>query len=232
VWKNLSSWEEVLEWVTDLQSLNSTFYAIVSCTGLHFSTPFAQVSPAHAAQIVLDAPVKTTMIPINVSHTAIVTKRIHSRLLSPSVSIDDGPLPPPSTKLRHTLSTLIGFFADAYKSTFGFNGPPLHDALTVAYVSRPELFNTVRNRVDIELNGTHSTGETIVDVWSYKSCDDTWGPNGKNCLVTQAVDVRILSFQRRDGRSYSIYPQVEKFFDFLLDCVARCDMVSPLNSVL
>ncbi|KAK7062064.1 IU-nuc-hydro domain-containing protein [Favolaschia claudopus] len=170
----------------------------------------------HAAQIVLDAPVKKTMIPINVTHTAIVTRAMHARLLDPATHLQDAdadaPLPKPITNLRHTLSTLIGFFADSYKSTFGFNdGPPLHDALTVAYVSKPEIFKGTRYRVDIELTGTHTSGETVVDVWNYQACDESsWGPGQKNCIVTQSVDV-------------------SRFFDFFHDCVLRCDKVSPLN---
>ncbi|KAG6910122.1 hypothetical protein DXG01_012881 [Tephrocybe rancida] len=164
----------------------------------------------HASQIVLDAPVRTVMIPINVSHTAIVTKAIHKELLSPGAPEAEA-LPPAATNLRHTLSTLIGFFADAYKSTFGFNdGPPLHDALTIGYVSRPDMFKTLRKRVDVELTGTHSLGETVVDIWDYRKCDDTWGAGGKNCLVAQSVDVN-------------------GFFDLLLECVASSDKVSPLN---
>lgn len=133
------------------------------------------------------------MIPINVTHKAIVTRQIHSQILSPSTqptTEERTILPPPSTRLRHMLSTLISFFADSYKSTFGFNdGPPLHDALTIAYVSRPDLFKARRYRVDVELTGTHSSGETVVDIWGYRSCDDTWGRNGKNCLVVEALEV-------------------------------------------
>jgi len=166
----------------------------------------------HACQIVLDAPVKKTMIPINVTHTAIVTKYIQAQLLAPDVSPNDDVLPSPASNLRHTLSTLITFFGDSYKSTFGFkDGPPLHDALTIGYVSNPELFETTRYRVDVELNGTHCMGETVVDIWGYKACDDSWGSNGRNCLVAQSLDVHA-------------------FFDLLLDCVSRCDEVSPLNS--
>lgn len=91
--------------------------------------------------------------------------------------------------------TLIDFFAESYKSTFGFNdGPPLHDALTVAYVSQPELFQATRYRVDVELTGTHTSGETVVDVWNYQACDEnTWGVGGKNCIVTRSVDVSVGS---------------------------------------
>ncbi|KAJ6466702.1 Inosine/uridine-preferring nucleoside hydrolase domain-containing protein [Mycena vitilis] len=169
----------------------------------------------HAAQIVLDAPVKKIMIPINVTHTAIVTRAIHAQLLSPGApepaATQD--LPQATTNLRHTLSTLIGFFADSYKSTFGFNeGPPLHDALTIAYVSRPELFEATRYRVDVELTGTHASGETIVDVWNYQACDENaWGVGSKNCVVTQSVDL-------------------DWFFAFFHDCILRCDQVSPLNA--
>ena len=149
---------------------------------------------AEAAQIVLDVPIKKTMVPLNVTHTAIVTRPILTKLLSPnspSAPID-GPLPAPTTALRHMLSTLIGFFADSYKSTFGFvDGPPLHDALTIAYVSKPESFTCRRFRVDVELSGTHTAGETVVDIWNYRSCDDSWGRNGKNCMVAEKLDVSL-----------------------------------------
>ncbi|TFK25969.1 uridine nucleosidase [Coprinopsis marcescibilis] len=171
----------------------------------------------HATQIVLNAPVKTTMIPINVTHTAIVTRKLHYRLLAgkePGVGPEDAELelPVASTNLRHTLSTLISFFAASYKSTFGFNnGPPLHDALTIAYLSNPELFNLTRYRVDVELAGCHTTGETVVDIWDYKQSDSTWGRTGKNCQVADSLNV-------------------QGFFDLLLEAVERCDQVSPLNS--
>ena len=130
------------------------------------------------------------MIPINVTHTAIVTKKIHARLLDPASNLDSTVLAKPATNLRHTLSSLISFFADTYKSTFGFNdGPPLHDALTIAYVAQPDLFQATRYRVAIELTGTHSLAATVVDIWKYLPCDDTWGRDGRNCLVAESLNV-------------------------------------------
>jgi len=165
----------------------------------------------HAAQIVLNVPVKKIMIPINVTHTAIVTRKIHRRLLDPASDLDSSVLAKPATNLRHTLSSIISFFADSYKSTFGFNdGPPLHDALTIAYVAQPDLFQATRYKVAIELTGTHSLGETVVDIWKYTPCDDTWGRDGRNCLVAESLNV-------------------EGFFDLFLEAVSRCDAKSPLN---
>jgi inosine-uridine nucleoside N-ribohydrolase len=166
------------------------------------------VIPAEAAQIVLDAPVKTVMVPLNVTHTAIVTDEILVWLRSGTTAGAESSTQA-ATNLRHTLSTLIGFFAEAYRTTFGFkNGPPLHDALAVAYVSRPgsfqavvvlciltavtDLFTSRRFRVDVELSGTHTSGETVVDMWGYRQTDDSWGPHGKNCIVTETLDVSSI----------------------------------------
>lgn len=119
------------------------------------------------------------MIPLNVTHTAIFTPA-HMQRLDPA-----------RTPLRHTLSTLLSFFAHAYRDVFGFaDGPPLHDALTIAYLARPELFKSRRQHVDVELRGEHSAGETVVDVWDYRRSDDSWGKTGRNCVVAEAVDVR------------------------------------------
>ena len=76
------------------------------------------------------------------------------------------------------------------KKVFGFNdGPPLHDALTIAYVAQPDLFQAKRYKVAIELTGAHSLGETVVDIWKYTPCDDTWGRDGRNCLVAESLNV-------------------------------------------
>ncbi|KAI0638419.1 nucleoside hydrolase, partial [Trametes polyzona] len=177
------------------------------------SAEFNILCDPEAAQIVLDAPVKKTMIPLNVTHTAIVTHAVHSELLNPQhpISPDGTALPASASPLRYMLSTLINFFTESYKSTFGFmDGPPLHDALTIAYVAAPELFACRRFRVDVELSGTHTVGETVVDVWNYRSCDDSWGRNGRNCNVAEKLDV-------------------DEFFKLFLACVERCDKISPLN---
>ncbi|KAI6024510.1 Inosine/uridine-preferring nucleoside hydrolase domain-containing protein [Pisolithus marmoratus] len=172
---------------------------------------FNVICDPEAAQIVLDCPVKTVMVPLNVTHTAIVTQSVHTRLCAATAS-DENDAPVPSTGLRLMLSSLVTFFARMYREIYGFdNGPPLHDALTVAYVSNPNLFRSKRYRVDVELQGRHTTGETVADIWDFQQCDDTWGPTGKNCLVLESLEV-------------------EQFFDVLLDCVDRCDRVSPLNA--
>ncbi|BGP40298.1 Uridine nucleosidase 1 [Rhodotorula kratochvilovae] len=178
----------------------------------------------HAAAIVFDCPLPVVLCPLNLTHTALFTSAIHrllvqpsSALLPPSPPLTPGAaLPPAQTPLRHTLSTNLAFFAAAYKAKYGMEGPPLHDALTVAFVSHPELFKGKRYRVDVELSGTHSLGATVVDLWDYKKdvldpSESNWGRDGKNVFVLEEVDVG--AFWR----------------DVFLETVARADEVVPIN---
>ncbi|KAG8932953.1 Uridine nucleosidase 1 [Tulasnella sp. 418] len=159
-----------------------------------------------AAQIVLDAPVRKIMIPLNVTHTVLLTPALHYKMLDPVRTEAQGSLPTAASPLRHTLSTLLSFFAESYRIVFGFeDGPPLHDALTIAYVAHPELFMSKRYRVDCELGTGHAFGETIVDLYEYQKCDETsWGRNGKNCIVAQSV-------------------KVHSFFELFFDAIRICE---------
>ncbi|KAF8325557.1 nucleoside hydrolase [Cantharellus anzutake] len=161
-----------------------------------------------AAQIVVDAPIRKTMIPLNVTHKAIVTETLQRRLLN---ECSERGLSNTTTPLRHTLHSIVSYFAASYKSVFGFNdGPPLHDALTIAYVARPELFRATRYRVDVDCISTLGTGQTVVDAFNYRDYDDSWGSTGKNVLVAEGIDVPA-------------------FFELFFECVDRCDTVSRLN---
>jgi uridine nucleosidase len=176
---------------------------------------------------VLNAPVPKTMIPLNVSHKAIVTSTVHAKLMN-STGHDTPPgAAAAGSQLRYTLSTVVSSFKEAYQSVFGFmDGPPLHDPLTIAYVSKPELFTIRRYRVDVELTGAHSSGQTVADVYGYQTVDDTWGRTGKNCEVATDLDVCTVHISRSGILTIS---QVAAFFELFLDCATKCDEVSPLN---
>lgn len=132
------------------------------------------------------------MIPINVTHKVIYTKEIHDRLIGVQNTLMESQKA--LTPLRYLLSALLTFFSETYKSTFGFyDGPPLHDPLTIAYILHPEYFTCKRYRVDVERSGLFSTGATVVDIWNYHSCDESWGHSGKNCLVIETVDVSYIT---------------------------------------
>ena len=135
------------------------------------------------------------MMPLNVTHTAILTDALHARVkghpaISPTQTIHDLT---PTSPFRNMISTMLSFFTETYKSTFGFvDGPPLHDPLTIAYISRPGIFKTKRYRVDVDCSHGLGMGQTVVDVWNYRECDESWGRNGRNVSVAEEVDVSIL----------------------------------------
>ena len=179
----------------------------------------------HAADIVFNCPVKVTMVPLNITHQNLFSPADNATLLSspaPDVVPELEPATPSPhstgarTQLRHTLSTLLNFFASTYAAVFGFHdGPPVHDPLCVAWLSHPELFEGKRYRVDVELVGKETAGTTVVDLWEYNKAELdpsplNWGRNGKNVFVLESVDVPA-------------------FWAVFQDCVNRADLVSPLN---
>lgn len=125
-----------------------------------------------AAQIMFDAGIPVFSIPLNVTHQAIFHVDTHRFLLDPTRDPAQStaaslPLPAASSPLRHTLSTLLTFFAQTYKDVFGFDqGPPVHDALVVSYVARPDYFTSQWCRVDAELTGKHTRGALSVDTYN------------------------------------------------------------------
>lgn len=152
------------------------------------------------------------MIPLNVTHKAILTASEHirmkgltlpqsSNIITDSLlSLDPTSMAellsqPATTPFRNTMSTMLSFFAATYASTFNFTlGPPLHDPLTIAYIAYPEMFKTRRYRVDVDCGpqGAHGVGQTVVDVWEYRECDTSWGAGGKNVIVAEDVDVSSI----------------------------------------
>lgn len=89
-------------------------------------------------------------------------------------------------KISKVVAPLLKFFANANKEFFGFDGAPIHDALTIAYLVDETILNLENYFVDIEIFGELTRGRTVVDVYN------VLGKN-KNALV--AVEVDILKFK-------------------------------------
>ncbi|KAL8291516.1 hypothetical protein RQP46_002494 [Phenoliferia psychrophenolica] len=167
----------------------------------------------HAASILFNFDIKVVICPLNLTHTALFTPEIHAQLLQPSFRRSSEPfptlLPPASTPLRHTLSTNLIFFAEAYRLKYNFPGPPLHDALTVAFISHPELFSGTRYRVDVVMEGI-AAGATVVDLWEYQKetvdqTEENWGRDGKNVFVLEKVNVAAFWDVFLDAVEKSVY---------------------------
>ena len=56
-------------------------------------------------------------------------------------------------RVSRVVAPLLRFFANTNKEVFGFTGAPVHDALAVAHLVRPEVITTKRMNVEIETAG-------------------------------------------------------------------------------
>ena len=106
-----------------------------------------------AAEIVFDSGVPITMIGLDVSNRAMLTVEEID-----SITARNG-------AASRIIGPLLRFFAQTYEDVFGIAGAPLHDALAMLAAVEPQVVTTRRLHVDVETTGTHTRGQTVVDVY-------------------------------------------------------------------
>lgn len=117
-------------------------------------TPAAEFNiwvDAEAAKVVFNSGVPITMFGLDVTHQAIATDEIRNELSQINNSV------------AQFVNDLLKFFAKTYKEVFGFDGPPIHDACTIAYLINPSIFELRHVHVGVETKGEQTYGMTVVD---------------------------------------------------------------------
>jgi purine nucleosidase/pyrimidine-specific ribonucleoside hydrolase len=119
------------------------------------TTPAAEfniyVDP-EAAATVLQSGIPVRMAGLNLTHQAIADAEVRARVAEIHNPVADA------------VGGWLDFFADTYRDRFGFAGPPIHDACAVAWVALPDVIESQRAFVTVELDGTWTRGETVVDL--------------------------------------------------------------------
>jgi len=136
-------------------------------------TPAAEaniINDPEAADILVNSNNKFVMVPLEVTHTALVTPEIIAKIEKWD------------TKYSALCVGLLQFFAEAYKTVFNFDSPPLHDPCAIAYVIAPELFEVNHCNVEIERTSPSTKGRTICDILHTTNKE-------KNAYVTTKMDV-------------------------------------------
>ena len=112
-----------------------------------------QVDP-EAAQAVFQSGARVTMVPLEVTHTALATPAVVERIRSRV-----------GGAFGAATQELLAFFAQTYREVFGFEeGPPVHDPCAVLFALEPSAFETKHVRVDVETGASELTaGQTVVD---------------------------------------------------------------------
>ena len=133
---------------------------IVLMGGAYFEvgniTPAAEfniyVDP-EAAEIVFRSGIPITVMPLDVTHKALVTQARNDafRALGTRVGI--------------AVAQMTEFFERFDKEKYGSEGAPLHDPCVTAYLIRPELFSGRHINVEIETRSDLTRGMTVADWW-------------------------------------------------------------------
>jgi len=133
---------------------------IVLMGGAYFEvgniTPTAEfniyVDP-QAADIVFKSGAPIVVMPLDVTHKALVTKLRNDAFRA----LD--------TPVGTAVAQMTDFFERFDKEKYGSDGAPLHDPCVTAYLIAPELFSGRRINVEIETTSELTMGMTVADWW-------------------------------------------------------------------
>ncbi len=133
---------------------------IVLMGGAYFEvgniTPAAEfnfyVDP-EAADIVFKSDVHIVVMPLDVTHDALVTKQRNDAFRA--LNSDVG----------HAVAEMTDFFERFDKEKYGSEGAPLHDPCVTAYLIQPALFSGRHINVQIETQSELTLGMTVADWW-------------------------------------------------------------------
>ena len=122
-----------------------------------------------AAQIVLHCGAPVTMLPLDVTHKALMTDAWINQVRSLG------------TRTGAAAAGMLDFYERFDVDKYGTFGGPLHDPNVIAYLLRPDLYGGRRCNVEVETQSPLTTGMTVVDWW-----DVTDRP--PNCQFITEVD--------------------------------------------
>jgi inosine-uridine nucleoside N-ribohydrolase len=103
-----------------------------------------------AAARVFASGIELTMIGLDVTHKALFTTAHIGRLAG---------------RVGEMVTELLRFYDKFHREVYGFDGSPIHDAVAVAQVMKPELVETLHRNVEIDVESELCRGRTVVDVW-------------------------------------------------------------------
>ena len=116
------------------------------------TSEFNIIIDPEAAHIVFNESWPVTMVGLDVTHQALATDAVRA-----AINLLD-------TTTGRFVGELLEFFGATYLREQGFEHPPVHDPVAVAYVADPTVLDVRRAPIDIELSGALTLGMTVVDL--------------------------------------------------------------------
>ncbi len=94
----------------------------------------------------------------------------------------------PDSELARLLRQGIGHYIDFYSSTDRFEGAAMHDPLALAATLDPSLCGWANTRVEVELEGRWTRGETVTDLFEIRRTPWSDWATDDNAVVATSVD--------------------------------------------
>lgn len=117
------------------------------------SAEFNIMVDPHAAELVFNCGRPVSALGLDVTHQVLSTRDRVSRI---------GALANP---VADATAGMLGFFHRYDTKKYGSEGTPLHDPCTVAYLLKPELFQSKMCNISVETESELTVGHTAVDFW-------------------------------------------------------------------
>jgi ribosylpyrimidine nucleosidase len=130
---------------------------------------FNILSDPEAAHIVFTSGLKVTMIGLDVTRQVLVTPDVVDRMRVLNTTASD------------LFDKLMGVFNQNQRRVFGFDGGPLHDPVTIAYLIDPSILDIVHVHCDIDISRGPSYGRTNCDIFGYLGLP-------KNTYLAKGID--------------------------------------------
>ena len=141
---------DILEKVQEIVMMGGAYFEVGNIT------PAAEfnihVDP-QAAEIVFRSGVPITVMPLDVTHKALVTRARNAAFRALG------------TRVGLAVAEMTEFFERFDKAKYGSEAAPLHDPCVIAYLIRPDLFSGRHVNVEIETTSELTMGMSVADWW-------------------------------------------------------------------
>jgi purine nucleosidase len=141
---------DIIEKINEIVLMGGAYFEVGNITP---AAEFNIYVDPEAAEIVMKSGAKITMMPLDVTHKALVTRARNDafRELTTPVGL--------------AVAQMTDFFERFDKEKYGSAGAPLHDPTVIAYLIEPDLFSGRHINVEIETQSRLTRGMTVADWW-------------------------------------------------------------------
>jgi purine nucleosidase len=141
---------DIIERVQEVVLMGGAYFEVGNITP---TAEFNIYVDPEAAKIILKSGADITMMPLDVTHKALVTKNRNDRFRALE------------TPVGVAVAEMTDFFERFDREKYGSDGAPLHDPTVIAYLINPKLFTGRYVNVEVETKSELTLGMTVADWW-------------------------------------------------------------------